>query len=85
MTLATLGWVGWWVALVVAKLAPGAVGAVVIGASAAGVLFALPGVLLAAASMRARRTWILFVLAPLFANGTLLCMPWLAEGLFERV
>ncbi|MEM7307917.1 MAG: hypothetical protein AAF682_14660 [Planctomycetota bacterium] len=80
MTLATGGWAGWWIALVVGKLAPEAVGGIVVAASVIGALLAFPGLLMAGLALRARRTWILFVLVPVFANVTLLVMPWLATG-----
>ena len=38
---------------------------------------------IAALTVRARRTWMVFVMVPLFANGSLFVMPWLASGLIE--
>jgi hypothetical protein len=35
--------------------------------------------LVAVWTLRARRAWILFALAPLFANASLLLVPWLAR------
>jgi|SoiMethySBSTD1v2_1073268.scaffolds.fasta_scaffold799209_3 hypothetical protein len=84
MILATLGWAAWWVALCVVKVAPGSADVVVVAATVASGLCALPGLLIAALTVRARRTWMLFVLVPLFANGALLLMPWLASGIIER-
>ena len=84
MILATLGWAAWWLALCVVKVAPGSAEGVVLAATVVSGLCALPGLLIAALTVRARRTWMLFVLVPLFANGALLCMPWLASGMVER-
>jgi len=83
MSLATLGWAAWWTALVVVKIAPGTASGMTIGASVVSELCALLGLAIAAASLRARRTWILFVAIPLFANASLLVMPWLASELIR--
>ena len=84
MTFATLGWAAWWLTLFGAKFYPGSSEAMLVVASVASALFALPGLVIAALTIRARRTWMLFVLVPLFANGSLFVMPWLASGLVER-
>ena len=78
MTLASLGWGTWWVVLIVRKLAPGlTLGIVVPGAISTA--FALLGLGVAVLTLRARRSWILFVTVPLFANLSLLVVPWLAS------
>ena len=78
MTLASLGWGTWWIVLVLRKLAPGlAPGIVVPGAISTA--FALLGLGVAVLTLRARRSWILFVTVPLFANLSLLVVPWLAS------
>jgi hypothetical protein len=84
MSLATIGWAAWWLALIAVKLAPSKGAALVVGATAVSVPFAFLGLLLAAVTLRARRTWILFVMVPLFANGSLLVMPWLASEMLPR-
>ena len=81
MSLATLGWGAWWLALIGVKIAPGSADVLALVATVVSGLFALLGLLIAAATLRARRTWILFVLLPLFANASLLAMPWLASVL----
>ena len=78
MTLASLGWGTWWVVLIMRKLAPGlTLGIVVPGAISTA--FALLGLGVAVLTLRARRSWILFVTVPLFANLSLLVVPWLAS------
>lgn len=80
MSVATLGWASWWVALLVVKLSPEKVDAVLVAASVASALCGLLGLLLAAVTLRARRAWVFFVMIPLFANALLLAMPWLASS-----
>ena len=41
-------------------------------------LFALPGLSLALLTVRAKRTWMLFSMVPIFANSMILVLPWLA-------
>lgn len=83
MILASAGWAAWWIALVLAKVAPGGAQAWLWGAAVLSAMFGLLGLLIAALTVRARRTWLLFVLVPLFANGSLFLMPWLARGVFR--
>jgi hypothetical protein len=83
MILATLGWGTWWCVLFLHRLAPEraiplALPAVV--STTAAVL----GLAIALLTLRARRAWILFALVPLFANGSLLLVPWLANDLAPR-
>ena len=42
------------------------------------------GLVVALLTLRARRAWVLFALVPLFANGSLLFMPWFASELVRR-
>jgi hypothetical protein len=84
MILATLGWAAWWATLLAVKLVPGSADALLVAATVVSGLCALPGILIAALTIRARRTWLLFVCVPLFANGALFLMPWLASGLIGR-
>jgi hypothetical protein len=81
MILATLGWAAWWATLLAVKLRPESAEALLVTATVVSGLCALPGLLIAALTVRARRTWLLFVCVPLFANGSLFLMPWLASGL----
>lgn len=79
MVLATLGWGSWWCVLFLHQLAPEVHVPLALPATLS-TLAAVPGLLVAILTLRARRTWILFALVPLFANGSLLCMPWLVAG-----
>lgn len=83
MSLATFGWAAWWLALIGAKLAPGSAEGLAVAAGFVSGVLALFGLMIAALTLRARRTWILFVLVPLFANASLLAMPWLASELLH--
>ena len=82
MSLASLGWGTWWVLLFVRKLfgvrpasleIPGLVSTT----------FAILGLLVAFWCLRARRSWLLFVMIPVLANGSLLFVPWLADELTQ--
>ncbi|MFT5830222.1 MAG: hypothetical protein ACI9D0_000805 [Bacteroidia bacterium] len=42
---------------------------------------AVPGLLLALMTVRAKRSWLPFAAVAVFANASLLVMPWLLEGL----
>lgn len=84
MTLATFGWGTWWVALLWTRVAPeSAPGIVVVGSIA--IFFAVPGLVIAAMTVRSRRTWMLFSLVAIFANASLLAMPWLAQGIASEL
>ncbi len=78
MSLATLGWGAWWCALFVHHFAPGFEFPLALPA-AISTAAALIGLVVAILTLRARRAWILFALVPLFANGSLLFVPWLAQ------
>src|SRR5262245_50053615 len=76
MSLATLGWSTWWCVLLAHHLAP-AVQVPLVWPSALSTAAAVVGLVVAVFTLRARRAWILFTLVPLFANGSLLFVPWL--------
>jgi len=79
MVLATLGWGTWWCVLLLHQLAPELQLSLSVPA-AISIAAAVPGLLVALLTLRARRTWVLFALVPLFANGSLLFVPWLVAG-----
>jgi hypothetical protein len=78
MMLATVGWGTWWCVLLWHHFFPerplALSGPAWISTSAA-----VLGLLVAVLTLRARRAWVLFALVPLFANGSLLFVPWLAR------
>lgn len=84
MTLAALGWGVWWAGLVLARfwpqLSPGFLSgrALVTGLSVA---CAIPGLILALSTIRARRSWLPFAAVAIFANVSLLLMPVLLKGM----
>ena len=78
MSLASLGWGTWWVALFLRVSLPEmAFGLRVPGAVS--VLFGLCGLGVAVFTLRAKRSWLLFTLIPLLANASLLFVPWFAS------
>lgn len=83
MILATLGWGTWWCVLLVHRLDPGREIPLALPA-AVSTVFAVLGLVVALLTLRARRAWVLFALFPLFANGSLLLMPWLAGEFVQR-
>ena len=83
MTLATLGWATWWLCLIVRRFAPDWHVPLAVP-SAISTALALFGFAIAVLTLRARRSWILFTLVPLFANSSLLFVPWLARELVGR-
>jgi hypothetical protein len=83
MMLATLGWGTWWCVLLARRLAPEREIPLVLPASIS-TAAALLGFAIAILTLRARRAWILFALVPLFANGSLLFVPWLVRELGRR-
>ena len=80
MMLATLGWGTWWCVLLVHRLDPERELSLTLPA-ALSTTVAVLGLLVALLTLRAQRSWILFALVPLFANGSLLFVPWLADSL----
>jgi ABC-type branched-subunit amino acid transport system permease subunit len=83
MILATLGWGTWWLVLLVRHFAPERHVPLALPAVVSTVAAVL-GLVIAVLTLRARRAWIAFALVPLFANGSLLDMPWLAEEFTAR-
>ena len=83
MILATLGWGAWWCVLFVHHFAPERKIPMVVP-SVVSTTAAVCGLVVAVLTLRGRRSWILFVLVPLFANGSLLFVPWLAREVAER-
>lgn len=76
MCFATLGWGVWWVALVLARIAPEyapSMGWVYGISSTLGFAGLLTGLL----CIRAGLVWLLLTAIPLFASASLLSMPWL--------
>jgi hypothetical protein len=80
MCMASLGWAIWWVSLLIVRLAPGHAPDFRVTAWSAGA-FAAIGFLAALWSFRAKLAWILFMLVPMFANGSLLAVPWVVKSL----
>lgn len=83
MVLATLGWSAWWFVLLVHRIAPERELSLLVP-SIISTTAAVLGLAVAILALRARRSWILFVLVPLFANASLLLVPWLAAEFSER-
>ena len=80
MILATLGWGAWWCVLLAHRLAPEREISLVLP-SVVSTVAAVLGLAVAVLTLRARRAWVLFALVPLFANGSLLFVPWLLNEL----
>ncbi len=80
MTLATFAMGVWGLTVVMMRLAPELVPSFAVVFVAAS-LFALPGFLLGVLTMRAKRSWLLLALVPLFANGMLIVLPWVVHRL----
>ncbi|QDU66318.1 hypothetical protein Pla86_13860 [Planctomycetes bacterium Pla86] len=80
MSLATLGWACWWLDLLLARTVPDFVPNYALVSSVAS-FFAVAGLVLAFLSIRGRsRLWLGMAAVPLFANASLLSMPWLMQG-----
>lgn len=81
MTLATLGWSVIWGAMALAKLGwtapPLVVYLIAAAPAAAGLAFALM-------TVRARKAWVFMASVALFANGSLLALPWLFRDELNR-
>ena len=80
MTLATLGWGTWWVVLVLHHWAPDWRFGLRVPSVISMVCAAL-GLVQVLLTVRAKRSWLLLTLIPLFANLSLLLVPWLAREL----
>lgn len=80
MSLATLGWSCWWLDLLLARTVPDFVPNYALVSTVASA-FAIGGLVLALLTLRGRnRLWLGLALVPLFANASLLSMPWLMQG-----
>ena len=75
MVMATAGWMSWWISLALVHFAPSLAPGLRATAWVAGA-FAAVGFLAAVWSFRARTAWLLILCVPLFANGSLLLVPW---------
>lgn len=79
MSLATLGWGVWWAAVVLHRMAPQI-------APGTGSIYALSctfgtlGLAVALFTVRGQPLWLALTMLPLFANATLLALPWLLPG-----
>lgn len=78
MSMASLGWAVWWTILVLARFAPSVAPNLRIAEWIAGSC-AVVGFLAAVWSFRAKLAWILIMGIALFANGSLLVMPWVVD------
>lgn len=78
MTLASLGWGTWWVALFVHRVAPGLRFGLGVP-SAISIVFAVCGLFFVLVTVRAKRSWLLLTLVPFLANASLLFVPWMAR------
>ena len=80
MTMATLGWGVWWVTVLLSRFAPGIAPSLHLAAWIGG-CFAAVGLFLGIFTIRARMIWVLLAGVPIFANGSLLVMPFLIGDL----
>lgn len=78
MSMASLGWAVWWTILMLARFAPHAAPDVRVAEWAAGAC-GVVGFAAALWSFRAKLAWILIMGIALFANGSLLAMPWVVD------
>jgi hypothetical protein len=79
MSMASLGWAVWWTTLVIARFVPDATPDLRITEWAAGACAVL-GFLAALWAFRAKLAWILIMSIAVFANGSLLLMPWIVDA-----
>lgn len=80
MSLGTLGWACWWLDLLLARTVPDLVPNFALVSTIAST-FAVGGLICAVLSLRGQnRLWLGMALLPLFANASLLSMPWLMHG-----
>ena len=77
MTLATLGWGVVWGALALAKMGWSAPVQWIYGLAA---IPALAGLWYSLLTIRAKRVWLVMAVVALFANGTLLALPFLFDA-----
>jgi len=83
MTLASLGWGTWWLVLLLWRIDPHWVPPEAVPDTISTV-FALLGLMVALATIRKGKGWLLFASVPLVANGSLLLVPWLAAELVSK-
>ena len=74
MSLASLGWGVWWIEVFLARFAPDYAPSLRTTALLGGAC-ALPGLLVAIWTLRAKAAWILITLVPLLANLSLIVLP----------
>ncbi|MDZ4775055.1 MAG: hypothetical protein SGI72_18195 [Planctomycetota bacterium] len=79
MSMASLGWAVWWVTLVIARFVPDATPDLRVTEWAAGAC-AVVGFAAALWAFRAKLAWLLIISIALFANGSLLLMPWIVDA-----
>ena len=80
MCMASLGWAIWWASFVLLRFAPAAAPDLRVTSWFAGACAAV-GFLAAIWSFRAKLAWILFMMIPMFANGSILAVPWVLRSL----
>ena len=80
MVLATAGWGVWWLTIVLSRWAPESAPSP-LTAAWVGFAFAAVGIFLAIFTLRARPVWVLLAAVPMFANGSLMFLPWVADDL----
>lgn len=80
MVLASLGWGVWWIEVFLARVAPEYAPSLRTTALVGGA-FALPGLVVAIWTIRAKAAWILITLVPLLANLSLIALPVLIKTL----
>jgi len=76
MTMASLGWGAWWVAVALAKFAPDIAPGVSI-TQAVSSTFAIAGLLCGLFTLRAKLAWILITGVPICANVALIIFPFM--------
>jgi hypothetical protein len=79
MSMASLGWAVWWTTLVIARFWPSARPDLRVTEWVAGI-FAVIGFGAALWAFRAKLAWLLIMSIALFANGSLLVMPWIVDA-----
>lgn len=79
MTLATLGWGCWWLDLLLMRTVPDLVPSLAVVGTLASA-FAVAGLVAAVLTLRGRNSvWFALAMIPLFANASLLSVPWLID------
>ena len=74
MTFASLGWASWWVTALLLHVKPSWTPSIDVTDQLA-ITFALIGFVAAILSIRARLAWLIVVLVPMFANLSVLLIP----------